>query len=395
MQIHTVQNGDTLENIALLYLYNAARKNDIKIENGLLTDQIVIGQKLRIPVDAEEREATNFVNWGLVIDGFEISAVPSIEIEKGIDLFSPTFSFALPNEDIYKEVTQPFKFQVVDIYYQDTLILSGVIYRTAYSNSTIQCAGAAKTAHLEHCTLPAGLYPPTFTNKSLKQICSNICKNFGVDVDVDVDANSYASKPFQKVTIDHTERIAGFLIRLAKQRGLIIHADQYGNLIISKEFDLDQTTVLDLVSSNGGYSIDTEFDSTSLYSDLYAIRSKSRKKSAASAKKRINNIPVFRCKTLKQSDRGSIKLTDFINSEISRMLLDGISINLTVDFIKDQNGDILEPGKIITIDDPRCRISAGTNFFIRTATINTATNQTGLEIVPVDAMKNKFTEFWK
>lgn len=96
------------------------------------------------------------------------------------------------------------------------------------STVTISVSGRDKTADLVDCSIdyPSG----QFNNQTLKQIADVVCKPFGIKVIVNTDVG----EPFQRIQIEQGETPHELLSRLAKQRGVLLTSDTFGNLVITR-----------------------------------------------------------------------------------------------------------------------------------------------------------------
>ena len=188
MKTHTVKPGETIEQIAIAYLYNPQKSNEILRINNV--SDIYAGQILKIPdLFGETEKLQTFEGAALIINGEELKATPAITIKKTYDNLASTFGFSLPTEEIYR--IKPFMYDEVSVYFQGNLIVRGNVYGIEKNLSTgaqTSYSCMQKTAVLAHCNLPKSLYPRTQYKVSLKTVAERICDVFGIDVEVDAGA---------------------------------------------------------------------------------------------------------------------------------------------------------------------------------------------------------------
>ncbi|PMM38112.1 phage baseplate assembly protein [Vibrio lentus] len=90
----------------------------------------------------------------------------------------------------------------------------------------ISVSGRDKTSDLVDCSIdyPSG----QFKNQTLTQIANVVCKPFGIKVIVNTDVGA----AFPRIQIEQGETPHELLARLARQRGVLLTSDTFGNLVI-------------------------------------------------------------------------------------------------------------------------------------------------------------------
>ncbi|HAS4439637.1 TPA: phage tail protein, partial [Vibrio cholerae] len=92
----------------------------------------------------------------------------------------------------------------------------------------ISVSGRDKTSDLIDCSI---VYPSgQFANQDLTQIARTVCQPFGIKVIVNTDVGA----PFQRIQIEQGETPYELLSRLARQRGVLLTSDAFGNLVITR-----------------------------------------------------------------------------------------------------------------------------------------------------------------
>lgn len=108
--------------------------------------------------------------------------------------------------------------------------IDDVVIDISDTEHTITVAGRDKTADLIDC---AAIHPSgRWRNTSLQKIAEDLCKPFGIDVIWDVN-DSKAGEPFRWMQIEPSETVFEILARAARQRGILMTSDVYGNLVFT------------------------------------------------------------------------------------------------------------------------------------------------------------------
>ncbi|AZQ10168.1 phage baseplate assembly protein [Shewanella khirikhana] len=93
---------------------------------------------------------------------------------------------------------------------------------------TISVSGRDKTADLVDCSVD--IQSGQLNNQTLSQIANLVCKPFGIEVVVNTDVG----EAFQRIQVEQGETPHELLSRLARQRGVLLTSDTFGNLVITR-----------------------------------------------------------------------------------------------------------------------------------------------------------------
>ena len=108
--------------------------------------------------------------------------------------------------------------------------IDDVVIDISDTEHTITVVGRDKTADLIDC---AAIHASgRWRNASLQKIAEDLCKPFGIGVFWDVN-DSKASAPFRWMQIEPSETVFELLARAARQRGILMTSDVYGNLVFT------------------------------------------------------------------------------------------------------------------------------------------------------------------
>ncbi len=393
MRVHIVKAGDTLNDIALNYLYNASKKTDIRHVNNLISDEISVGQSLKIPdLHEEEKIDPNFDGAGLVIDGKDMIAIPEINITRAVNGFSAVIDFELPNDQIIRDIIKPATYETIDAYFGNDILFSGNSLNLKADNpEKIMIAGKGTCGILTTSSIPLSAYPRTRYKTSLKSIANEFCDIFSVSVDIDDNASDLANQKFPKIEIGFNQPVSEFLIELARQRNLILSETTTGTLRISLDSTEKKDPIMNLTDPKGLMSLDAD----RIFSDYSCLRSYTTKNKTNTANSKLD-LPVYRQKTVEQTKRNDGSSKDYLNGKVIETLLDSFAFNIAVPYVRTTDGDVLLEGEIITIQSDKHYIYEPTDFIILEITYKMMIGGKGsaISLFPLDWYLGTFTKFW-
>lgn len=394
--LHTVKEGENLLRLAQRYLYDASRYPEIKQTNNLIKEDLYAGQMLRIITDDDPQQAVDLESVGIEIDGTALVNVPFLSVGLTMGVIAPTFSFTLPNEDVYRKLCTPFQYQPVAINYKKDRILTGILMRSEYidepDSSVIKVSGYGKPGVLSDVTLPRATYPRTLYGRNLAEIARAYCRPFGVTVVIDDSATDACKEPWPKSAIEPTETVAEYLVRLAKLRGCFITSDERGRLLIQKE-RLGTEPILDIEDPQVFHAT---YDGSKIFSDFYAIREGNRAHSFAEAKKSIR-LSAFRHTTVQSRERGGDgPVTDLAASEIGRCMMQAVRFELDLPYVTGKDGALFMPKQLIRVTSPRHGVVQPLFTYIDRVTLTFDEGDAArLTLAPADALTNTWKVFWE
>jgi len=295
MKQHTVKKGDTLGSIAGLYYSNPSLYLKIYKANPFLNgrtsgdlaneDLVYPGEILIIPDVGTQPSTEILTETGdiqIEINGEIFRAWSGITIDLNLDQIADSFSIAVSynNVEPYKDVLKRFKYQSTRIFFQEKKILTGVIpiieITSGDDSTSIVAKGYSKTGVLGECNLPPNQYPRKFDGLSFKQIASQLCNPFGIDVKVTNAAQEQANIIYDEISIAETEFIGSFLVKMAKDRSIILSNTADGDLLINRLVKGSEEVLTIDKPENPERKNSAVYDGTKLYSD-YFFKAKRRK----------------------------------------------------------------------------------------------------------------------
>ena len=159
-----------------------------------------------------------------------------VSVNRSIEAMSGSFDLELTwkwhgSDDKYKAFMEPIKEgQPCIIEIGGERVITGYVddWVPSYDANQviISVSGRDKTADLVDCSIdhPSG----QFNKQTLAQIAHVVCKPFGIKVIVKTDVG----EAFPRIQIEQGETPHELLTRLARQRGVLLTSDTFGNLVI-------------------------------------------------------------------------------------------------------------------------------------------------------------------
>ncbi len=390
MKQHTVKKGDTLGSIAGLYYSNPSLYLRIYKANPFLQgrstgdlaneDLVYPGEILVIPgIETIPPTETpgEISELQIEIDGEIFRGWSGITIDLNLDVLADSFSIAVAynNVEPYKNILKRFQYQATRIIFQENTILTGVIpiieITSGDDSTSITLKGYSKTGVLGDCNLPPNQYPRKFDGLSFVQIASQLCDPFGIKVVVSDSAVEQANILYPEISIGETEKIGAFLVKIAKDRSIILTNTPAGDLFITRlvkgaeeVLSIDKPTLPERKNS-------AVYDGTKLFSDYFLVSSGDETNSPSNSVFRFP-IKAYRPTVLKQQQSSKQNQGNKIENEAKKALAAAEVINSSIPDWVDNNDDVLLPGKVFSIKDPSLQIDSTERHVIRTVKLTSA-----------------------
>lgn len=414
--IYTVKKGDTLTKLAIRFYGNIARYTDIYEANPILSgrsngrisdeDLIIVGEKIIIPDDfSESIPSDDLQKISIIVNGREFFLFDGITITLALDAVAHAFAFTCPNtQDIdvfFYDAFRPLSYARCEIWYAGEKKVDGSIIKVKYDDNTMTIEGYSKAGVLQSCTMSPASYPRQFNGATLTEIATKLCKPFGIDVIISDTAKQSASIRYPEAEIGEADTIAGYLISLAQERGLVIRPATDGGILIDKVIPSEKEVLFLDADSDPTLPMSIDFDGDKLFSDYTGLSSDGEGDSAVSMKSsaKLDFIPVFRPHTITQSDgKTSAELNDFTKSEIGRTIRSAINFSVGHYSWDTDNGKMFDAGQIISVRNIRLRIRKSTKFLINSVTLSSSSSEgrkATFELVIASSYNNELEQFWQ
>ncbi len=284
--------------------------------------------------------------------------------------FGVSFLFN-PNNPEHKELACVSHFHEAQLFYNDELIITGIITTQKYSASSVvsmvSLGGYSKTGVLEDCQIPTSLYPLQFDNLSLKEIARKLIKPFKLKMVIDDAVSGKMSKNFKTSTSSSRSTIKDYLSNLASQKNIIISHDNKGNLLFTESktkkepilyFDLTKETPK-------GTKFDMSFNGQGMHSHI-TLQKQADIDGGNAGEYTIRNPYVIggyyrpKVKSQTSGDDNDTKLS--AQRELSNELKN-MTLTITLDrWIVDEK--LIKPNNLISILAPNLYIYKKTDWFI-------------------------------
>ena len=168
------------------------------------------------------------------IDDYQIADWESFSIEKSLSTLCGKFEFIMSSK-LFSENINFYDGEKIEIYINDEIFMTGYIenfeIQLTETEYQISISGREKTCDIIDCNNI--LDKNVWYNQTLLTIAKYLCDPFEIDV--------ITSLPMQKInyaTIEDSETIFDFLLKLAKQQNARLNTSPYGNIeIVNTEIE--------------------------------------------------------------------------------------------------------------------------------------------------------------
>jgi prophage tail gpP-like protein len=374
---YTVQVGDTYSSIAqqaygdgsFSYRIIGANQSNIELSPGqtiiipVLTEDSVLKTELA-KAKLKDKSKDDLT---IIINGKEIKPLSS-NIIRTMDTVSDGWTAYIdwvPGADkTIDEIYRPFAYHPASVYIGGDLIINGVLYATEpeFSNDGRKqnLEGFSFTADLVDSTLKP---PYEYNNMSLEQLAPELVKPVGINAEFNVDTGG----PFDRITANDKDTIAGVLIKYAKQRGCLVTSKYNGDLLITKA-----TAGRSLGTLEEGKSLDAskiKYDGRKLF-NVYRATGQSPFGFGSSKVfiSKDDNVPRSRFKTIQVNDTTDGNIQKAADWERSKQLAEALSFPIEYDSWLAPNGSLWRENTLITIVSKTFSLSKGFTFLIKSVT---------------------------
>lgn len=374
MSSYTVINGDTFEDISRKQFGTVDKTSSIIAANPGASDQPTPGTILVIPKTSIPRPPTGVVDsiTTLVIDGLEFIGWGVIEFTRSMDSFG-SFNFNSvwePDNRSFRDVYRPFKYQSVAVFEGRELLFNGTTLEVTPSETSseriVQAAGYSLPGVINDCNAPISALPLERDVQDLQQIATALLDPFGLTLEFDGDPGP----TFDREAIEPTDKIYNYLIKLAKQRKLIITDTPEG----ACKFHTEVTPGKPVAIFNDGdpaiLAITPQFNSQDYYSHVTgqsATFFSSADADAGGVYTVVNSrlSGVLRPFTFQPDDTLVGDTKTAVEAKAGRMFAGAVSYLITIPSWRDPNGKLWTPNTTIKIRKPSAMIYNLYEFLIR------------------------------
>lgn len=379
-RFYQVRVGDTLSSIATRFYGNPSDAPVISAANPVIVDPAYLDPKWvltipDLPANIEVEPSTPLVGGSddevsITVEGKQFYLWENVSINFSVDTID-SFQFDLPwdptNDDL-REIFAPFGYKQVGVTIGGDKVITGTIVKqdiakTAES-SIITLSGYALPGVLGDVNPSPTTYPLEFKDNDLEQIAKRLCDPFSITAKFDADKGA----AFKRVAIAPTEKVLDFLIKLAKQRGLIVTSNANGELVFQqsatgKSKATIKEGVFPWISGNCSY------DGQKRFSTITAIGDNFFGKETGSANAKDNTVKINRPNVFNSNHITKGELQKSADAQIGRNFATSIGIGVSVTGWRDFDGNRWEKNSKIVYEAPSQYIYEETEFIIRDLTL--------------------------
>lgn len=390
MKQHTVKKGDTLGSIAGLYYSNPSLYLRIYKANPFLKgrstgdlaneDLVYPGEVLVIPgvdIQPPAEILTETGDLQIEISGEIFRGWSGVTIDLNLDQLADSFSIAIAYNHVepYKNVLKRFQYQPARIFFRGSTILTGVIpiieITSGDDSTSVVVKGYSKTGVIGECNLPPNQYPRKFDGLSFKQIASQLCDPFGIDVIVASAAQEQANIIYDEISIGETEFIGTFLVKIAKDRSIILGNTPGGDLFINRLVQGAEEVLTIDKPNNPERKNSAVFDGTKLYSDYFLVASGDEERAPRNSVFQFP-IPATRPRVIKQKESSKQNEGNKVENEAKKALAAAQVISSSIPSWLDNKENILKPGSVFSVKDPSLQIESSERHVVKTVKLTSA-----------------------
>lgn len=382
--IYNVISGDTFENIARKEYGNELEANRIAQANPGVFEPLVPGTTLTIPSlpDApqnlqQQSVADNQNETAILIDGKRFRFWDTIRIIRSIDSMD-TLEFSAPFDSDapdFRNIFKPFSYKTVVITVGGNPLFTGTMVainpNLENNRKIVTVSGYSLPGVLNDCTPPASasqLEQLEFKGQGLRDIAKKLASPFGISVVFEVNQGAIFEP---RVAIESGKRVLSFLIKLAKQRNLIVSNTLPGELLFQKSVDVGKPVARLQQGESPVLSVIPSFNPQKYYSHITGIEPESIGTSGNAFTVKNSRLEgVVRPFTFDVPDTIDADVKEAVQAKIGRMFGNIASYSVSLTTWRDPSGNLWEPNTTVKILAPGAMVYNEYEFIIRSVEFN-------------------------
>lgn len=374
--------GDTYEDVARRVYGTDANASLIRSANPGTAEPLKAGAFLIVPADpgaparkSQRLETVSRDEVSLLIDGKRFRYFTSLSVSRRVDGFS-TVSVGAPynaSDADFREAMRQFQFKSVEVFIGGSPVFSGVLVAVTPSlgskEKKVQASGYTRAGVLADCNAPMSAYPLEFFDDDMKTVTEKLIGPFSLKATFLKEAGA---KFDQGLNLSPQKKIWPFLVRLAKQRNLLIRDDDKGDLV----FWVPNATpaVPDAVLDQGAsplIRVTPDLDPQQYFSHVTGREPMFLNLDGASYTV-INALlkGVLRPFTFEIDDTSGATLKEATEAATGRMFASAVKYEAEVATWRKPNGKIWQPGDFVQLTAPDAMIFKPYTFVVRGVTLS-------------------------
>ncbi len=374
MSSYTVKPGDTFSSISKATSGTGAASELIQRANPGSGGTPVAGTTIFIPSAPTIRAPVSTSRGAVVItvDGDVFDGWTDLTFTRNMDTFG-SFQFASvwePSNQRLRDALRPFSFRTVSAFEGDRLLFTGTILtatpRQSSASRTVSVSGYALPAVLNDCTMPISALPLETDDATLQAVAEQLCAPFGVPVQFDTDPGP----TFPREAIKADENVFGYLVKLAKQRNVLITDTPDGTCKFHTEAPAGQPRATIREGEPGITSIVPQFNPQEYYSHIsgQSLTGFGAPDAAAGDSYTVKNERLtgsLRPHTFTPPDTAGADVKTAAEAKAGRMFANAVAYSVEVPSWLDPNGAQWEPNTTVLLEAPGAMIYREYEFLVR------------------------------
>lgn len=314
-------------------------------------------------------------NTGSIFEsGADFKFWTDVEIIRSIDTFS-TVAFNAPFEAERKElreVFRPFSFKGMEVFVGEECVFTGTLVdikpEKTPESRTVNCSGYAFPAVMEDCTEPPDEVPTEFNKLGLRDIMLKLATAFNIGVDF----RDPEGARFDKVELTPQDTPHGFLVKLAKQRNLVISNTPEGKLLCWKSIEVGSPVARFKDNERPLPAVSPTFSPQDYFSEMTGfVPAKGGK--AGSKFTELNTFlrQTLRPRSFTVEDTDDADAEAAVQAKLGRMFGNAVAFAIgPIPSWRDPQGDLWKENTTVTLHAPDVMIYRETEFLVRSVKLN-------------------------
>lgn len=383
--IYKIVDGDTFDSIARKQYGTETEVGRIAQSNPGSSEPLVAGTVLTIPTipkaPSNIRQRTTADNQNevaMLINGNRFRYWDRVSVTQTLDSLS-TINFGAPFDSEspgFKKTFRPFSYNDIvitvggDPLFTGTMV--GVNPNIEAARKTIEVNGYSLPGVLGDCTIPASAFAGEsnkleFDNQGLIEIATTLAGTFGIDVEFQDDQGAI----FDRVALKPDETILKFLIKLAKQRNLIVSSTSAGKLLFLRPVTITPPVAILRQGATPVLSVTPTFNPQKYYSHVTGLETTIV--GIGGSQFTVKNPHMdgsIRPFNFVVNDTSSADVKTTVEAKIGRMFGDIAGYSLQLTTWRDPLGNLWKPGKTVKLIAPDAMVYNEYEFIIRSVTFD-------------------------
>jgi len=373
--IYTVQQGDTLNDIAARAYGSPAERTRIIEANGIADpNKIIVGQVLVIPVVPElaalqRRFSIRDEGFRLKLGG-RILPVMAGRVLRTMDTPADGWSAIIawePGQDAQLDaLTEPGAFPEASVYLDGNLMVQGRLYNVKSSSGNegriLELEGFSKTVDI----VDSHLFPPyQYQDLTLVGFCVELFKITGIGIIIDEGLNVDIGGVFKEEKISPTETISGFLQKLADRKSAMLSSTREGDLLITRANTRKPVigTIEEGVSPVSKWELD--FKGRQLFRTYRGVLQKQAMPEGKTIIAVDKTVTFQRIKTFMVTKGDEKDLEAAVRWERNKTLAEAMTFSLPIDTWYAPDGRLWTENSSVLVKSSTMRVPNGFTFIIR------------------------------